>query len=69
MLRICEGCHTPRLARHALEDADAIKREADRLVGEAVKIMRGLHADGLLVELLDFIHDGRLGSLEVKPVA
>ncbi len=48
MLRICEGCHTPRLARHALEDADAIKREADRLVAEAVKIMRGLHADGLL---------------------
>jgi hydroxylamine dehydrogenase len=48
MLAVCTGCHTPRVARDALEDADAIKREADRLVGEAAKVVRGLHGDGLL---------------------
>ncbi len=48
MLAICKRCHTIRVARTALEDADAIKREADRLVGEAARIVRTLHADGLL---------------------
>jgi len=49
MLRRCTACHTPRQAREALEDADAIKREADRLVGEGVRIVEGLERDGLLV--------------------
>ncbi len=48
MLARCAECHTPRMARKALEDADEIKREADRLVAEAVRIVRGLHDDGLL---------------------
>jgi len=48
MLARCQECHTPRVARAALEDADAIKREADRLVAEAARIVRGLHADRLL---------------------
>jgi len=48
MLEICQRCHTPRTARRALEDADAIKREADRLVGVAVRIVEGLHTDGLI---------------------
>ena len=48
MLKRCQACHTPRMARKALEDADAIKREADRLVGHAVAIVRALEAEGLL---------------------
>ncbi len=48
MLAICERCHTPRMARRALEDADAIKREVDRLVGEAARIVRALYDDVLL---------------------
>ena len=48
MIRRCIACHTRRTARRALEDADEIKREADRLVGEAARIVRRLHADGLL---------------------
>jgi hypothetical protein len=48
MIQRCLPCHTRRVARDALEDADAIKREADRLIGEAVKIVARLHSDGLL---------------------
>jgi len=48
MVEICKRCHTARTARRDLEDADAIKREADRLVGEAASIVKGLHRDKLL---------------------
>jgi hydroxylamine dehydrogenase len=49
MLVVCLRCHTARTARAALDDADAIKREADRLVAEGAEIVRRLDADGLLV--------------------
>lgn len=48
MLRRCDACHTRRFARGALEDADAVKRHADRLLAEAARIVEGLHEDGLL---------------------
>lgn len=48
MLAICQQCHSARAARRALEDADEIKREADRLLSEAVRIVTGLHDDRLL---------------------
>ena len=48
MIARCTQCHTPRVARRTLEDADKIKREADRLVAQAARIVRGLHRDGLL---------------------
>jgi hydroxylamine dehydrogenase len=53
MLERCQKCHTPRFAREALEDADAIKREADRLVAEAARIVRGLFRDRLLDPMPD----------------
>jgi hypothetical protein len=48
MLALCARCHGARLAREALEDADAIKIEADRLVGVAADLVRALHDEGLL---------------------
>jgi len=48
MLDRCQKCHTPRTARRALDDADAIKRESDRLLQQAVDIVESLHVDGLL---------------------
>jgi hypothetical protein len=53
MVERCANCHAPRVARRALEDADAIKREADRLVGEAARIVRGLYVDRLLDPMPD----------------
>ncbi len=49
MLVICQRCHTPRVARAALDDADAIKRECDRLVGVGAALLEGLGRDGLIV--------------------
>ena len=48
MIDRCAQCHTPRMAREALEDADAIKREADRLVGEGARLLRELYDEKLL---------------------
>jgi hypothetical protein len=48
MIGRCAPCHTPRMARKALEDADAIKREADRLVGKAAQVVRDLADAGLI---------------------
>lgn len=48
MLSRCAECHAEKFARQALDDADAIKHEADRLVGEAAEIVRGLYRDRLL---------------------
>jgi hypothetical protein len=49
MLGVCQRCHTPRVAREALDDADAIKRECDRLVGEAARLLEALGREGLIV--------------------
>ena len=48
MLDRCKKCHTERTARRMLEDADAIKLEADRLLQQAADVVERLHADGLL---------------------
>lgn len=48
MLKRCDPCHTRRLSRRALEDADKIKQHADQLVAEAVGIVEGLYRDKLL---------------------
>jgi hypothetical protein len=48
MLRRCDACHTRRLSRRALEDADKIKQHADQLVAEAIRIVNDLYRDELL---------------------
>jgi D-serine deaminase-like pyridoxal phosphate-dependent protein len=53
MLQRCDPCHTRRLSRRALEDADLIKREADRLLADAVRIVTALHRDRLLDPMPD----------------
>ena len=48
MLSTCNACHSSRFARDSLDQADALKREADVLVGEAGAIIRDLDSEGLL---------------------
>ena len=48
MLKACAPCHTTRFAREQLERADAIKLEADALVGEARAIVEALRDEGAL---------------------
>jgi hypothetical protein len=48
MLSVCNRCHVPRVGYRALADADAIKREADLLVGRGARIVHDLQEEGLL---------------------
>ena len=51
MLSICSRCHSTSFARDVLERADEIKRQSDVRAGEAIKIIRDLEKDGLLVPM------------------
>jgi hypothetical protein len=48
MVGICKNCHSERFARHKLSTADGIKIATDGVTGEAIRIIEGLRADGLL---------------------
>jgi hypothetical protein len=48
MLSVCANCHAPGFARQSLETADAVIKESDKLVAEAVDVVEGLYKDGLL---------------------
>jgi hydroxylamine dehydrogenase len=49
MVETCLPCHSSRFASESLLQADTAKKEADALLGEAVELIAGLEADGLLV--------------------
>lgn len=48
MLQTCNQCHSANFARGELEKGDAIIREADHLMAEAIRIVAGLYKDGIL---------------------
>ncbi|CAG0957697.1 MAG: multiheme c-type cytochrome [Candidatus Methanoperedens sp.] len=48
MLSICIRCHSRNFAKSTLENADDIKVQADKKVGEGITIIEGLYKDGLL---------------------
>jgi cytochrome c553 len=50
MLKVCAGCHAPSFAREQLEKGDDMIRQADRLMAEAIRIVAGLYADGVLAK-------------------
>jgi hypothetical protein len=48
MLATCNGCHSGTFAKEQLEHGDAMIREADALMAEAIRIVAKLYDDGLL---------------------
>ncbi len=48
MLSVCTRCHSRNFAQNTLENADEIKVQADKKVGEGIAIIQGLYDDGLL---------------------
>lgn len=48
MLKACEKCHAASYGRKHLELADEIIRETTHLMAEAVRVVEGLYADGIL---------------------
>ncbi len=54
MIRVCGQCHGESWGRNELEKVDAIIKEADRLMAEAVEIVEGLYRDGILPRPADY---------------
>lgn len=48
MLKVCSSCHSPSFAKAQLDAGDQIIREADAVLAEAIRIINGLYADGIL---------------------
>ncbi len=48
MLETCARCHAPAFARSELARADDMVREADHLMGEAIREVAGLYRDGVI---------------------
>ena len=48
MLTTCGQCHSRNFAKGELEKGDAMIREADRLMAEAIRTVAGLYQDGFL---------------------
>jgi hypothetical protein len=53
MLNACEKCHTRTFGREHLENADQVIKETTRLMAEAVRVVDGLYADGILPQTAD----------------
>jgi hypothetical protein len=48
MVQTCLPCHSSRFAVDSLLQSDAVKKEADAVLFDAVKLIRQLHEEGLL---------------------
>jgi hypothetical protein len=48
MLKTCNSCHSANFAKAELEKGDQMIKETDRLLAEAIRIVAGLYADGIL---------------------
>ncbi|RMF76524.1 MAG: cytochrome C, partial [Acidobacteria bacterium] len=56
MLAVCSECHSENFARAELEKGDAMIRETDRLLAEAIRIVAGLYRDGILAKPESYAH-------------
>ena len=48
MLKVCSDCHSENFAENEMAKGDDMIREADHLLAEAIRIIAGLYADGVL---------------------
>jgi ribosomal protein S20 len=48
MINICSKCHSKSYAKTNLENADAMIKEADKLMAEAIEIVADLYAKGII---------------------
>jgi hypothetical protein len=48
MLNTCSRCHSSRFASQNLQNADAMIKEADRLMAQGINLVAGLYQDGVI---------------------
>ncbi len=56
MIGICSKCHADNLARKELQKGDAMIREADRMMAEAIRIVASLYKEGLIEKPEHYAH-------------
>ena len=56
MIKTCNQCHSVRFARGELEKGDQMIQQADRLLAEAIGIVAGLYADGVIAKPESYAH-------------
>ena len=56
MIGVCTRCHSVNFARSELEKGDAMIREVDHLMAEAIHIVAGLYKDGILSQPGSYAH-------------
>lgn len=50
MIKTCNKCHSIYFARKQLEMGDSMMKKADRLMADAINMVAGLYADGILTK-------------------
>ena len=56
MIDVCSNCHSENFAISELEKGDEVIREADHLLAQAIRIVAGLYADGILEKPEGYSH-------------
>lgn len=56
MIATCSQCHSSTYAKEQLQKGDDMIREADALMAEAIRIIAGLYADGILEKPEGYAH-------------
>jgi len=56
MIAVCSDCHSENYARAELAKGDDMIRQADKLMAEAIRIVAGLYADGVLPKPAGYTH-------------
>jgi len=54
MLKTCNGCHSRNFAAEQLRQSDALIRDADHLMAEALRTVAALYQDGILQKPKDY---------------
>jgi hydroxylamine dehydrogenase len=57
MIKTCSQCHSENFARGELDKGDQIIRQADHQLAEAIRIVAGLYADGVLSKPANYAYD------------
>jgi hypothetical protein len=56
MIATCSQCHSPTFAKEELQKGDDMIREVDHLMAEAIRLVSGLYADGVLEKPEGYAH-------------
>jgi hydroxylamine dehydrogenase len=54
MIKVCANCHGASYAKGQLDTADAVVKDSDKLMAEAIRIVQGLYKDGILKKPADW---------------